>query len=124
MPCKMCLNRKQDWTGDKPKCYFDNPSNNWNCATVNAIRDICYEGQQQIPKGVDYQYCGDRKYATICLDEIGYGDSPIGLALWVSWYKSRGRTDAMWILDECDTPRSPSEGELLAIIEHYENQGA
>jgi len=43
----------------------------------------------------------------------------MGLCLWVSWYKSRGRTEAMWILDEDNEPRQPNFVELEAIIEHY-----
>jgi len=121
MPCKRCLARGQTWNGDKPKCAFDgNFAENWNCATLNELRDIVYEGQSPMPPGVDYQYCEDRKYATVKIDdvELANGNS-IGLALWVSWYKSRGTTDAAWILAGDEPPRIPSEKELDAIIWHF-----
>ena len=118
MICQMCKQRGQTWSGDKPRCAFTgNFSDNWNCATVNAIRDICYEGQQKLPPGVDYQYCEDQKYATIKVDGIkGAGGAT---ALWVSWYKNRGGTDAMWLLFDHDPPSMPTESECAAIIAAY-----
>lgn len=107
-PCKLCRQRGKTWNGDDPKCAFVGEfADNWNCATLNAIRDI--------PNGVDYQYCDDRKYATIKTDGI----DGLGLALWVAWYKSRGNTEAMWLLFADEPPRIPTERELLAIIYHY-----
>lgn len=121
MSCNMCKERGQTWNGGAPQCAFEDGGvfspDNWNCATVNAIRDICYEGQD-LPYGVDYQYCEDQKYATIKTD--GIEDMP--MALWVSWYKSRGGTEAMWLLDNYDPPRQPTEQECVDIIEAYKQQ--
>lgn len=120
MACHMCQQRGKDWNGDNPNCPFDCDGNllgdNWNCATINAIRDICYEGQEHMPDGVDYQYCGDQKYATIKVDEIEDLDAD---ALWVSWYKNRGGTDQLWLLSSNYYPRQPMEQELLDIISYY-----
>lgn len=120
MTCKMCKERGKTWSGSDPTCYFDNLDHNWNCATVNAIRDICYEGQD-LPAGVNYEYCDDEKFATIKIDEVEDNKGNyIGRCLYVAWYKSRGSTEALWILDgEGDTPRKPTEEELLAIIKYY-----
>lgn len=122
MPCEMCNKRGKTWEGGDPECAFENnifSSENWNCATVNAIRDICYEGQNPMPEGVDYRYCyGDQKYATIFTDYI----EGVGIALWVSWYKNRGGTDAMWVLDEEEPPSQPTEEQCLKIIEDYKNK--
>jgi len=118
MTCKKCKERGKDWNGDDPQCAFVGEFHeNWNCATLNAIRDICHEGQDPMPPGVDYRYCDDQKYATIQID--GIHDSKgnwIGYALWVCWYKSRGRTEAVWVLDSDGPPRRPTEDELLSII--------
>ena len=121
MTCKMCKERGQTWSGGAPTCYFDSPELNWNCATINAIRDICYEGQE-LPDGVCYQYCDDEKYATINISEVDDSKGNyIGRCLYVAWYKQRGGTEALWILNgEGDTPRNPTEKELLAIINYYE----
>ncbi|MBA7637624.1 hypothetical protein ES703_45270 [subsurface metagenome] len=123
MACKMCKERGKDWRGDGPICYFEDPKHNWNCATVNAIRDICYEGQK-LPNGVCYQYCDDGKYATINISEVDDSKGNyIGRCLYIAWYKSRGGTEALWVLNgEYDEPREPTEAELLAIIKHYEGK--
>jgi hypothetical protein len=100
-------------------CYFENPKKEWNCQTVGLIRDLCYEGQAKIPNGIDYTYCEDQKYATIKIDDIEEID---GLALWITWYKSQGETDALWILDSHNAPRNPTEEELLLIYNHYKKR--
>jgi len=102
------------------QCAFKNhdklfSEENWNCQTVNLIRDICYEGRE-LPREVQYRYCEDMKYATINIYDILEVE---GMALWVSWYKQRGRTDALWILDSLHNPRKPTEKELIAIINYY-----
>ena len=119
-PCKMCQERGKTWNGGDPECGFleskFSPAN-WNCATVNAIRDIC----DARPKGVDYQYCEDENYATVKIDDL-LNDREgrwMGYALWVQWYKSRGRTQQMFLLGD-DEPRRPTEEECLAIIAYYE----
>lgn len=127
--CKKCLARKKDWEGDDPVCFLeyqqenDNAQENffhknWNCATLNELRDICYEGQE-LPYEVDYQYCDDQKYATIKINDI---ENVEGLALWVSWYKNRGETDAVYILDDTLPPRFPTEDELVKIIDYFNNK--
>lgn len=120
MFCKMCKERVKDWCGDDPVCYFDKPEHNWNCATINAIRDIVYEGHD-LPDGVHYEYCDDEKFATINIHDIEDDKGNyIGRCLYVAWYKSRGGTEALWILDgEDDIPRQPTEKELIAIIACY-----
>lgn len=120
MSCKMCRDRGKTWNGDDPKCAFPDFEGNWNCATVNAIRDICYEGQNLMPAGVAYQYCENMKYATIKIDHLeDKRGGRLGYALWVCWYKSRGGTDALWILDSEEPPRRPTEEDLLTIIAAY-----
>jgi len=123
MPCQMCEKRGKNWEGGDPTCAFTDTlfsPDNWNCATVNAIRDIVYEGQE-LQEGVAYQYCDDMKYATIDVSDI---EGVMGYCLWVCWYKNRGGTDALWLLDSRDRPRPPTEGECRRIIEHYEGKSA
>lgn len=116
----MCRERGQDWQGDPPTCAFQDgefSEGNWNCATVNAIRGIVYEGRDPLPPGVDYQYCDDQKYATVDVSDLEGVDG--ALALWVTWYKCRGKTDGMWLLFENRPPRRPTEDEARAIIRQY-----
>jgi len=123
MTCKLCKERVKDWSGDDPTCYFDDPDHNWNCATLNRIRDICFE-EQDLPNGVHYEYCDDEKFATINIYEVSDDEGNyIGRCLYVAWYKNRGGTEALWILDgEGDIPRNPTEKELLAIIAYYKTK--
>ncbi len=120
--CKACAARGKTWNGSDARCAFETgafSAENWNCATLNALRDLVYEGQNPMPPGVDYRYCDDQKYATVHIDGVELDGERIGLALWVSWYKSRGSTEAVWLLSESAAPRAPTERELLAILAHY-----
>jgi len=118
MTCKSCKTTEKQWNGDDRICYFDDPSGNWNCATVNKIRSICYEGQE-LPSGVQYQYCDDEKYATIRIPLELELDA---LCLWVQWYKNRGGTNQLLMLDSYSKPRFPTESELLSIVEYYKGE--
>lgn len=127
--CKACAERGKPWAGDNPRCGFTGPNqsfvpDNWSCATLDRLRELVYEGQVSLPAGVDYQYCDDQKYATVNIDTVTLEDERIGLALWVSWYKSRGTTDAVWVLDNDRPPRPPTEAEVLAIVAHFEQRAA
>lgn len=117
MTCAACKERGQTWNGDPPKCAFRGGKpfspDNWNCATVGMIRDIVYEGGV-LPSEVDYQWCDDQKYATVNVSQI---EELGALALWVTWYKSRGRTEEMWLLTSGEKPRRPTEAECLLIAQ-------
>ena len=118
--CTKCGQNKT-WKCDNPECPFSKGGvfgDNWNCGIINRIRNICEVAMDGRDNRLHYQYCDDQKYVTIKTDDI----ASLGLCLWVSWYKSRGRTDAMWILDNYDPPRVPSFDELIAIIEYYEEE--
>ncbi len=117
MTCQACNDRGKTWTGSDPVCWFDDAKGNWNCALVNQMRDIA-ESDHPV---VDYRFCDDQKYATIQIDEIGLDSGP-ALALWISWYKSRGRTDAIWILSESG-PRQPTEIDLIQIAQAAGREG-
>jgi hypothetical protein len=93
---------------------------------LERIRALTYEGQQLLP-GIDYRYCEDQKYATIDVSQIeALGDLPypsdpdsIPMAVWLTWYKSRRRTDSVWMLFVTGPPRSPTDDELSVIADHY-----
>lgn len=115
MTCKACVTRGKTWVGSDPKCGFENSTfspDNWNCATASLIRDVAeLEGNSNVQHAI----CdSDERYSTINVSEINDA-----IALWVNWYKRRGRTRAMWLLFENTPPRQPTEEECLTIIEHY-----
>ena len=122
MICKMCKERGKDWEGSDPICYFEDPVQNWNCATINAIRDIfAPEGgwvePEDLPKGVCITRSTDMTYGLICITNTG-GEEGITGCLYVQWYKRRGATEALWLVQE-NEPRRPTERELLAIIQYF-----
>ncbi len=120
MNCEECKKRGKTWPGDDPKCAFARgafDAENWNCASVNLLRDLVYEGQSPMPSGVDYRYCEDQKYATVQVDHVEGVEG--ALALWVTWYKSRGRTEGAWLMFSDQPPRPPTEDELMAVVRHY-----
>ena len=94
--------------------YF---ADNWNCGIISKIRALCDLAMEEVDKRLQYQFCEDQKYATIKTHEI----KDMGLCLWVSWYKSRGRTEAMYILSENEPPKIPTFNDLKNIVEYYYN---
>jgi hypothetical protein len=122
--CKVC-GCKKTWNGDDMSCPYQKPSSvfgaNWNCGIINQVRDLCDLAMEGKDYRLHYQYCEDQKYATIqtdCIDdEI---DESLGLCLWVTWYKSRGGTDAMWILCNYEPPRKPTFKDLERIVKYYQ----
>jgi hypothetical protein len=128
MTCELCKTETKDWDGDDRSCSFPDTLSGqnlfsregWNCATANAIRDLTNQDFQTIPNSHS-TYCEDQYYSTIKVNEVDLLDGD-ALTLWVSWYKHRGRTDAMWLLNEYDTPRIPTERDCLAIINFYKEK--
>lgn len=126
--CKACMARVKDWEGDDPKCGFVNggqfSGDNWQCVTVGKIRGVAV---QENDFRIAYTKEGDQQYATISTlevdvlpseDDEGYiMAQPV--CLWVGWYKSRGRTEGLWLMFENHPPRRPTEEECLKILKHY-----
>lgn len=125
--CRMCEERGQTWQGDSPKCAFVNGrrfTDNWNCATVGAIRDlVAQDDERDRPAGIWVRYCDDQWFAVIDVHYIDNDHDEMdrripGDALFVSWYKHRGRTDGMWFLGSCE-PERPTEAQVLRVLEYY-----
>lgn len=109
---------KKDWEGSDIDCPFQDSEKfkkDWNCGMVSKIRDLCELAMEGKDYRLHYQFCDDQKYVTIRTDDI----DDMGLCLWVSWYKNRGGTDAMWILDSYSPPRTPSFSDLNVITLFY-----
>lgn len=117
--CTACEQRGKTWPGSDPKCGFLDGSpftaENWNCATVSKLRSlVAGDCHVSLEARVHLRYCDDQWFATVDLSEM---DAVHGRTLWLSWYKRRGATEAMWILDEYEAPRLPTEADCLAITE-------
>jgi len=110
--CSMCQERGVNWNLSNYVCAFSTNdfTNNWNCATLDAIRKIA----------INVENYNNQKYAIINISEVTLDDKPIGLCLYFSWYKQSGTLDSVYILDRKKSPRNPTEEELLDIIKYYE----
>lgn len=125
MACKMCKERGQTRPGDPPVCAFEEGQafdDNFRCATLGALREIIInEDDRPVAhsRPVHLQCLeSDEKYAVLRVENIpGIPDETI--ALFVGWYKSRGRTQALWLMSVFADPRRPTESECVAIINYY-----
>jgi hypothetical protein len=87
--CTRCRERGQTWRGDAPRCgFYENGafnSNNWNCATLNALRD----------RVANPLWNEDDHAGLVAYSEEREDGSINTVYLVLRWYKSRGRTDAV-----------------------------
>lgn len=124
--CAACRLRGKIWNGDDPKCAFQHgkpfSAENWSCATMDFVRDLAGSYGEPLRDGVirDYTSEGYDTYAVIRVD-TDYIEVENCHSMYVTWYKSRSRTSALWLLGDEDDgpPRPPTEGEVLAIVKHY-----
>jgi len=131
MACRMCNERGKTWSGSAPRCAFQNDGvfskDNWNCATCNAIRDlISQDDEDERPLSISHLWADDQNYAIIDSGYINNGgdDGPEDMGtrfsgpLYVEWYKHRGATDRMFIMD--DVPAPPTEAQCIRLLKYYE----
>lgn len=126
--CAACRARGKIWNGGDPECSFQHgrpfSPDGWNCATVDKIRDILrIEHGKPRPDGIslDWSAEGYQSIAMIRTDPDYIETSIHAYALYVTWYKDRGRTGGMWLMgdEENPVPVPPTEAEVLAIAEYY-----
>lgn len=101
---------------------------NWNCATVNALRELCGDVGWRGDNPAEIN--GRQQAFGIRWDDESWGAvNVIGVetsqghykTLWMSWYKNRGRTDDMLLL--CDGMADvPNMADCEAILTHFENR--
>lgn len=99
-------------------CAFEGEfSDNWNCAKLNQLRDLVEDREDS---RIHRCYCaiGDQSYTTI--DVSAVEDLDMGAyCLWLTWYKSRGRTEQVWLLFDSQPPRRPTYDELCLILSEF-----
>lgn len=130
--CAACRARGKTWNGSDPTCAFQHGKpfspDNWSCATLDRVRDLAES--EPAPKGITRAHdkdWGDQSWATFDVGSDDLRGDVLGTedwgpwVLWVTWYKSRGRTGQMWLLgDESQpAPVPPTEADVLAILGHY-----
>ena len=86
MICKECQERGKNWKGSDPNCAFKNSifdTDNWNCATMNKLRDLCED------KAL---WNNDQNAAIITGVDCDF--------IVITWYKRRGRTEGAYMLND------------------------
>ena len=105
MPCRLCVERGKTWEGDNPRCAFETntfDSDNWNCATMNTLRDIAEA--HGMDDGMWPGPTFHTRHCDISLAVIPFADrGGFDRFLVLSCYKGRGRTGQAWIFCE-DAP--------------------
>jgi hypothetical protein len=90
--CELCEQRGKTWEGSDPTCAFVDgtfTTDNWNCATMNRLREIAEEH--------NWTHRDDTASASIGFIPFE-GDEESGYIV-LTWYKRRGQTGnavVMW----------------------------
>ncbi|QHZ58652.1 hypothetical protein M655_025120 [Brevibacillus sp. NSP2.1] len=111
MPCKLCIERGKPWKGDDPRCAFENGTfspDNWNCATMIALREISRE--------IGTNYRDDNAVASIGTVPFEGGDYSGYIVM--TWYKDRGRTSNAFIAWDSEPIRELTEADAILAIEY------
>ncbi len=116
--CKLCKERGKTWQGSDPRCAFESGvfnSDNWNCATMNRLREIVKYGDD------DFTFYRRDDYMTNSIGIIfcgsGFDAEVEGMTLIMKWYKDRGRTHTAFLLDPEGNFMLLTEELALKIIE-------
>ncbi len=132
----MCKERGQTWSGSAPRCAFESgvfSSDNWNCATANALRELSGERNWQTKeKDSLWLRRNDQSFAAMWVpahpEDVPDGDrcGPFrgGGFIAMTWYKHRGQTEMILrvdprdggTVDKCGLPLTIAEAE--AAIEN------
>lgn len=125
--CAACVARVKNWEGSDPRCAFTGPGatftpDNWACATLGHLRELAEDIGR--PGVSTTRYCEHSQ--SVCQFDVyevewpedGTDMAP-GFVLWMTWYKSRGKTEGLWLMGDVDAPKRPTEGQCLAVLRHY-----
>jgi|APSaa5957512576_1039674.scaffolds.fasta_scaffold87309_2 hypothetical protein len=102
MICPRCTNRGKTWKGSDPICAFETgtfDSNNWNCATMNALRNLTEAVHNE-----DHNACLLR--GALNADFVT-----------LVWYKRRGTTNQALAFSDEAPPQPLTLNEAEAILE-------
>lgn len=125
MPCQLCTERGKTWNGSDPKCAFENgvfSTDNWNCATINKLREICSDDFGGKRTDTTWEFRDDMSAGSFGCIWVPEGDEQ-GFYIVMSWYKRRGRVAWAYRMCDDDEPRPITLDEAMAAIkaERYAN---
>ena len=124
MPCELCKERGKTWEGSDPRCAFETgkfSTNNWNCATANALREICSDEWGEKKSDTAWGFRDDMSAASFGVIWVGEGQEEEGFYIAMTWYKSRGRLGWAYRMCDDDRPRPLTLKEAMSAIKFYAN---
>jgi len=117
MSCYFCKKRGKTWTGDDPNCAFPNGRFNhvnWNCATMNYLRDISEE------LGLTWRY-NDSSFGAVPF-EINRDQLPNQGYIFMTWYKRRGKTGNAVVMEDDEPIWELDEHLAVEVVETYKGE--
>lgn len=106
MPCPRCVARGKTWQGDDPVCAFGDDgifrTDNWNCATMNALRDLAERGDSCWSRRDDM---GAGSIGVVSVYDGSAEEDWQGFYIVMTWYKGRGRTSRAYAMEDDHEPR-------------------
>lgn len=125
--CRLCIEQGRPARfGSEPKCAFETgefSSDNWNCATAGAIRQLMGERGEDVKTDENlYLRRDDQSYGSLFVPPNPQDDEIIGP--WRGggmiagyWYKHRGRTDMLIRVDHRDGGKEDAAAKRLTLQE-------
>jgi len=110
MTCKLCQERGKTWDGADPQCAFESDvfsPDNWNCATMNTLRDIAESLGTTMHRDLD-----DASIGYVPLGDDGEYSGYVVM----TWYKNRGRTGNALIMWDDEPVEELTEAAALQAI--------
>lgn len=112
--CRLCKERGKTWQGSDPRCAFPLGtfvSDNWNCATMGALRDRCQQLGFHWRDDMDTGSFGFLPFAT---------DEDAGFIA-MAWYKDRGATPTALIIHDSYPARALTFADAMGALEYTKN---
>jgi len=104
MVCRLCQERGKTWEGSDPRCAFVGgvfTTDNWNCATMNRLRDMTGELEDK-GRADTFYFRDDMDAGTIGVLRV-VGMKYSGYIV-MTWYKRRGRVGQAVFMSDDDEP--------------------
>lgn len=121
--CRRCKERGKDWNGSDPICAFPDGKfdpENWNCATMNALRDLAEEystwNEDNKASVINFPF----EWVPDLMRSLKVGIEEQAMFAVLVWYKSRGATPTFLLVGENNYVNTePTLEHAEAIIKHY-----
>ena len=130
MTCELCKQIK-NWEGDNPSCPFTDSESlfnkeNWRCGHISKLRRLILEVYKFGHARKHLKYIQHNDHSQVLFDIQDMSDTGIigrynilegALGLYMSWYKSRGCVNSIYLTLDDGSVRPPTFAEIDHIKE-------